>query len=907
MAKNTSNIDLVKPGVDEFYDVNIMNSNLDKIDSYTGEIKNKIYNGSIQNTNLQLGCNRIQIPEISVSPKIEFTGFSYVNLLGRDGNFENANTLNWVYNNNATGSFDASNKAFGNYGFKLITGNLVNPTIYKAKSALNLDNSKYYMFSAYIKNGNSSNGARLFVDGLNKVSPTVTDAINFNRVCVKLNPTEITTTTAFHLFMLSTVNSGQYSYFDGVMINEISAADYALSDTALLAKYPYVDSYACLTNPMFENRRHNLVRNGNCEEGLGYWIPTSSTLSVENGQFKLVTTTTGNAYQRIKVKPNTNYYLSGNKNGANASIRIFDSARMTVIFAGPGTFNTGYYTDITVIIRNDAAGTSYFNSIMLVEGNTATSEYKSCDLQRFVVEGQFTSDDTVTIENGLVSGLLNWKHPSPLYGKDFDWTLLDTPTGLKRIQIPAPQDIYSVSNNSVRFIKYDGKILPQTGESATKPDIWANNANVYILVSIANTDSGWTDIIAPNANEVKAYMNGWRAYAGTAIDGYYFWLSLVDGSFPPACYKTTTSTTGTGMTTITVPDGTKFSVNDHIYIGTGWCPKITAINGNVLTISPSINCTSGDVVVKGDNSVTKELLTWCKTNIAPGYEGYKLHYKLANPEPITDTNVHIEGEIWDLVKGDNYVTVDSGIVLGEVANPSNGNNTYSYYYINYFSSNPDSTLRYKNESILNVYKNNCFDNVWILDSLYPYGKQRAYTSLANFDTNATYTVDYQILKTLHSQAFGSLSLSYPQSIIATLEGHSKALEQKQAKNTMLDYIVDNSIYEEMRRLYVIGKAVPVANAGVEIVCYARPYPKKCVPVITVNFTPNTNICYLDSTGVAHTIPLPDLKVLFGGLNFDRPIPFYILYTGSDTTIRNNLLSYGGYGFIDITFDCRGRI
>jgi hypothetical protein len=87
-------------------------------------------------------------------------------------------------------------------------------------------------------------------------------------------------------------------------------------------------------------------------------------------------------------------------------------------------------------------------------------------------------------------------------------------------------------------------------------------------------------------------------------------------------------------------------------------------------VSTNFTAVAGDVLVKCDNGTTDfTLLNWCKSNIAPNYQGYKLHYKLSQPEPITDSNVHYHGDDLSITTGDNYIVMDSGMVLGEVANP----------------------------------------------------------------------------------------------------------------------------------------------------------------------------------------------------------------------------------------------
>lgn len=868
-------------------------------ESEVQEVIDVISNGATQSPTLSWGMNHIQIPEVPVSPVIEFEGFDYVNLLGKDGNCEDVSR--WIWNSSSV-SLDTTNKVFGNNSFKITMGSAELATVYKSKSTLAIDASKYYLFSCYLKNGNASNDLRLLADGLNKISVLITDTTKFSRVCIKLSPSEMALVTAFHLYVRGTANSGQYGYFDGAMLNEISSSDYALSESDLLAKYPYVDSYACLTNPYFENRRYNLVRNGNCEEGVGHWsaLGTPSALAVSNGKF-VFTAGQWNGYrQLIKVKPNTDYYIKANVYGTGGEVIVTDITNTIGFSLWSHAFNTGTYSEVMVHMRNtlNENNTITVDSIMLVEGTEPPEEYKSCDLQRFVVEGQFAQGDKVRVENKKVSGLLNWKHRA-LYGKDFDWTLTQDAAGSKEIQITNFYSGFVYGSNGFTHVKYDGKIL--TWGNAINPD----NSSItsgHLYLGVTDTDSGWTESAHPNNDEIKAFMNGWKTIL---LRGgrYVLWKNIIDNSLPPIV-KYTTVTANSSGTTITVSDASIFKIGDSIgvtatFTSAVYYAIITNISGNVLTIDTSYAVSTGYYVIKCDNGTTDlALLTWCKNNIAPGYEGYKLHYKLANPEPITDVNVHVEGEIWDLGKGDNYVMVDSGIVLGEVATPYVDS---SFAYFNVLSTG--HVLKHPNEVIYRVYKNDILLDITPGDITGAFGKQRFSIPIANYDTNAAYTVDYQILKTLHAQTFGSLSLSYPQSIISTLEGHSKALEQKQSKDSALDSLIDLSVYEEL----TIGSGTASLfttwshSNGFIYVETVIPFKakKKAVPTLTIS-----KIEIATGNGSSSFSAITNSFIIYSYVDKDKAI---IRARSADATIISNIKSYGAVIAGNVIADCRGRI
>jgi hypothetical protein len=435
----------------------------------------------------------------------------------------------------------------------------------------------------------------------------------------------------------------------------------------------------------------------------------------------------------------------------------------------------------------------------------------------------------------------------------------------------------------------------------------------HIYLSIADTDSGWGETVNPSDDNVKIFMNGWKTL-NTNQSSYTLFVMVgrqaADPSltqYPPNSATTLSVAYTNGQTTLTVADGSIFKAGDMFaLIGYTMAAAITSVSGNVLTVANiGQNIPSGAVVARCDNgTIDLRNLNYCKNNVAPNYEGYKLHYKLANPEPITDLNVHIEGEIWDLVKGDNYVTVDSGIVLNEVINPKLGDATY--YYINSLYGNEYSPFQNPAESINVIYKNQQYNNTaWTNlsgTSYSPNGRVKGYITIANFDTNATYTVDYQILKTINAQSFGSLSLSYPQSIVNSLNGLSRAVEGKQPRDSALDDLIDLSIYEEGNIQSPTVRAIRSASLGgcslLQIVCKFN-VRKKTLPMISLQ---NVLFYVRDSTGFNNTV-IPD-QILVNMVDKDYVlIGVYI----KDGTIATNAMNYGCACTGRFIADCRGRV
>ncbi len=879
------------------------------------EIERTISSGAVQSPAIGFGYNRIHIPEVATSPKIEFTGFDYVNLLGKDGNCESIAPWSGYQ---ATLSLDSANKMFGSKGIKITSTDASGGNMYQLKSnIINIDTNKYYLFSAYLKNGNA---ATVVIQANPAVtSSSVTSTTNFVRVAIKLTPVQMANINDFNVNVGG--SSGKYAYADGIMLNEISAADYALTPDQLMAKYPYVDSYATLQNPMFENRRGNLVRNGNCEEGIGYWSsPSGATLTVNEGKFVFTVDQWEGFIQRIKVKSNTDYYIKSNVSGTGAEVIITDPDGFNIgIGYMNSTFNTGAYTEIAVLMRNGAEGSNKItvDSIMLIEGTEAPEEYKSCDLQRFVVEGQFTKDDKVKIENGKVMGQLLWKHKT-LYGKDYDWKYYGSGVGFKTIGIPLSTfpGAYLVSSIGNTLVKPDGLLAKEGPVSSGIIDNFnLTTAAGGFIHNLSNIYSGFVNGIEPDNNEIKAFMNGWQALTtNIANTRYTSWIKVGSSVsqkstditlYPSGTVTTLTVATTAGAENLTVQDSTIFKIGDLIYVYGGGGLTITGIAGNVLTVRGTVLAfPSGQVVLRADNpdSGDTRILQYCIANIAPGYEGYRLHYKLLNPEPVTDVNTPVHGEIWDLIPGDNYVYVDSGIVLGEIVNPttpSTGDN--GFRYVNSIALNTYSPVKNKVDGQIMVYKNQGYDNLWIhATDGNAYGNDRITIAVANYDAYATYSVDYQILKTLHAQVFGSLSLSYKQSILSTLESHGKALEQKQQHDNALDNIVDSKLYEQ-GQWRTTGRAMIVqysANAQAGILLHI-PYmvKKNIVPIVTLK---NVIINVYDSHGVGTLLNLAtDFAV--------RPIPISISHIGFEfyciINVSEATQAFNGY---DVSFNWEAR-
>ncbi len=930
-ASYNENLDIIDAATASQSQVDEIISAVTVVEDQVEDLKNKVMGGVKHTPALTWGINHIQHNgETPVPFYMRVQGNDYVNLLGGiGGNCEDINKWTYLLGNSSSNSaLSTTQKKSGSYSIKFAN---TSENHGRVIDNIPLTSSKYYMVSAWIYIESYTNGSIRIAasDGGGWLNPIygIADNTKINQwqrvVC------RFTGKNSLRIGIINGATSTLVAYVDEVMLNEISAADDALSDAELMKKYPYVDSDGVLENLYLENRENNLIENGNCEDGVSGWRRSDEILSftVTNNKFAMIPVTTGSryVYRSVPVEPNKDYYISANMSATSGTtmLHVRDYYTWALLKTEVGTFNSGNTTMISVLLSGSVDTATYtFDSIMLVPGTTPPTSYKSC-VRRFIsLETKLTKDDVIElggikqpdgsiVYNGKVNGHKWWKDRK-LLGKDYDWQFSADRTGFKAIMTPLNTFNFPYSGATARVFKYDGKIMVYDGGAMTI-DSYINYADGRFLLCVADSASGWAELIDPNALEIKAYMNGWKART-TKNNRYVLWTNIIDGDYPSIAPQTTLSVSITTSTnTFTVTDATKFSIGNTIFVeadnGGGYIQTITNISGNVISSSEGISgnttpCSAGTKVVVCDNATTNNLATWCSQNVASGYEGYKLRYKLQNPEPITDINVPRKGDLWSLVPGNNNVYLDSGRVIGEVANPELFSTTD--YFINRYvlPSNVSSALRNKVEIIQAIKKNGIYDNLWVIaNNAASYGNQRAGIPVANYDTNATYVVDYQILNTLHAyQSAAEISMEYTADMASSIERAIKLAEGKQRASSTLDNVDAMSIYE--RIIYTPSNYCSWAYNGATALYVQVPIQftvlKDTIPKITIK-----SLHLLD--GPAGNNLTAQGKATISSIIITRvkaSIHFIVTDPDTITSIKN----YGvrAYG-IDIIADCKGVI
>ena len=136
---------------------------------------------------------------------------------------------------------DNSNEYEGTNCLKIaLAAGEVTGYIYKYILSL-LDTSKHYLISAHLKNGNlSTNGMLMFINCVGDagyIYGTYITGTSYMRDGILLQPSDFDSATQVTLYFKAFGAENEYAYADAIMINEISASEYAQGASALLEKY----------------------------------------------------------------------------------------------------------------------------------------------------------------------------------------------------------------------------------------------------------------------------------------------------------------------------------------------------------------------------------------------------------------------------------------------------------------------------------------------------------------------------------------------------------------------------------------------------------------------------------------------------------------------------------------------
>lgn len=626
-------------------------------------------------------------------------GRTLVNLLGRDGNCEDASKWDsWQ----SVLANDTENFTLGSKSLKITISGSNTVGTGGTKQAVPLKAGRYYIIISECKNGNATQ-VHAYLSGVTSTkSSLMANTTKFTTVYKAYNPTSDTNVTAVGEVRGT---GGQYGYIDAIRLYEITAAEYAALDSMtpeqIAEKYPYVDDVKPIRNPYMILYGKNLLppftewERWELNAGLDITIKSPYTASFAHNP-------SHNIFARYYVPciPAEMYTLSYIANPSNATGYYYytdkekNRLNNATLYRGTSTAPLGA-AFIEVVLKaidgNNAAitGGATYDFVMLNIGDAAlpfepqNNDYVFYDTvlhsnadgtvrdELFYRDGQ--SRKLKRIEVPLLAGHLPW-----LFQTDF--------AGYKQVKCL----INNGKTDSEQVIKHDGKIIshvyPTTGSDQS---FLATDG--YLYITISDTDSGWGENYKPSEDEIKAYFNGWKM--GTVINGGVF----------EAGYN------GSGIR--------------------GWMNLASAENQHNGVHSTDINYVS----------TTEAARTWTYNGKTVTHTPYRLIYQLAQPVEVPVTS---EGKI-TLHEGTNVLEVGTGVVIRESVKPALSD-TGKHYQLNnkLYMGN---LFQYRTDTILRVYRNIDIDSRWMkFSDANSNGKEHAYITTENYNTTASYSVTYLV-------------------------------------------------------------------------------------------------------------------------------------------------------------------
>lgn len=198
-------------------------------------------------------------------------------------------------------------------------------------------------------------------------------------------------------------------------------------------------------------------------------------------------------------------------------------------------------------------------------------------------------------------------------------------------------------------------------------------------------------------------------------------------------------------------------------------------------------------VVDGTTVPTTQSIDFVKANLAPSYDGYWLYYQYTIAKVIDDNSrdylAPLVGDDINFDKGINTVALVNSIVEGEsVSQIIYADATYAYI------NGATKPMLNKVESFIQVYKNGSPDSNWTYVASYNSVRGNGYMQclLANYDSSAAYTVDYNILYAIAPQ-IGSGGFEYKEGLVDGYNNLVDVVNSKQDKHIVLDGFINQTM------------------------------------------------------------------------------------------------------------------
>lgn len=727
--------------------------------------------------------------KISSDVKISLKGDMRTNMLGSDGSF--------ISYSSTTGLGDGWKSAFA-YGKITVEkstkyqGNLTKVTalsnetttnrgIYTDKR-FNLKAGKKYLL---ITDVDRTTGTNAYV-GLHVYTPASERLVGLTKssykvMYVKYSPTQDTPDVSINLYNMAPSGSSAWVSFDGVGLYEITddlynKIDVSIDQNNIRDYFPHFDGIRGVDSPYLINKYDNMV------PSFYEWLLTNSPKINNDYELEYQTLAGTNHRVEIPVVPNQEYSFSVESSitGSYSKITFVKSDGSTltgamtlenetgitgsmykkrIVFTTPTDTST-IKIEISGDLTNPNSQMVKFRNPMLIKGNldpVFMPQQKSfvgfqTELFSELVTRQF-ADEIVMKDNQFyklsqwrkveLTGELNWALHSR-FSSDFAEVRVE---GLCKDAVA----------NTKNMVRYDGGLMNKYGAPSVTRAFYDDldpNVRYNLYMTIPNADSGWGPTYQPSSDDIKAYFNGWVM---TVQDSWNSNLVPYDGS------------------------GTK-----------GWVRRwVNSSSGKLSTLPSSIG-----KLIDGSG------VTSLPTEVSERWNPYRLIYRLQNP--ILET-IRYEGKLM-LKEGSNNITVGTGIVIKESANPY-WNTGIGYAGINApLSPNyPRSGLVNRVEKIMEIYRNGNKDNLWRVN-LDPTdgnggGKELLDIPSDKYENGASYTVTY--LK-LEKSIPVELSIRYEASIRAILNDLVEDVNGLSFRDSEFKNQIKTAIQGEAQRVEVLS-------------------------------------------------------------------------------------------------------
>ncbi|MFB6364417.1 hypothetical protein ACFCP7_10180 [Paenibacillus elgii] len=653
------------------------NENFEKIDAFAGQLLTE----DPTPVRLSYGMQVVDVKQTSMLENVSIKGRTLVNLLGRDGNCEDA--IKFKTGNGSVLTTDTAHYVYGTRSLKveIPTGSTAGNAFLDISSLIKNDQKKKYILIGEVKNGNGTSGVLKFSDeaGYGVLASLVTDATRFNLTYAKIDASQIKASSSFRLvFFIVLGSGGQYAYVDGIRLYEISQAEYdsldSMTPEQIAAKWPYVDDMKNIHSPYVIKSGENLL------PPFAEWVSDNAANMAITEPYSMSLFNAGcNVKYKLRVIAGQSYTLSASVGTGKYYVSTKDIKGDYVRTNIVNTTGTAIIVTINIgeeyIEVNASMGTTAnFYNPMLNVGPTALPFKPQNDDYLFFPNVQLASNvdgtdyDTLFQRDGKF-----WKQ-ARFKTMDLDgslgWRLYQDGSGYRVVEISITDGL----SNTEKVIKYDGKIIPHVFPlTGTDQSILSRSSRVLRL-TVSNSDSGWGDLYKDlSTNEIKAYFFGYKMYvAGGSGDVHY------NGS-------------GTKAWSYRKADG-------------GW----------------------QDVGVN------------VPTTPAPGFTPYKLQYQLTEA---TVEEIASEGGI-TLYEGSNQIEVGNGMIVREKSVPFY-DAFVNEYFLNAHSVK--APLRAGVRRYIAVYRGNLADKKWSFGTGGPESKNYAVLPAINYNPTAAYTVTYLAL------------------------------------------------------------------------------------------------------------------------------------------------------------------